>query len=73
MSDNINKLRVICPDCGSSDFKQIVNESYFRLVDGEGKITGSEDELERDIGFGQIICSVCEADCTEGFETIEIE
>lgn len=54
---------VICPSCGSEKFRQVVEEVYYRYLDGHGVVLGLECDLTHDFEFGTIRCVKCGRDC----------
>lgn len=68
-----DRLAVICPHCGSTEFKQRVNEGYYRYLGSKGEFINISSEVDREIIFGAIRCVNCEEDCSEGFESLNIE
>ncbi len=64
-----------CPGCGGKSFYQEVSEYYYRyieIMDNELEIS-YEDDYERDLDYGEIICQNCGRNCTELFDEIEID
>lgn len=65
--------QVKCHSCGGNTFRQEILETYFRYIDGKGKVFEYEEDFTHDIDYGIIRCVRCDTDCTNLFDGIEIE